>query len=96
MTRSTLVPLSPNFHATPTGGRLATTYDLACNGPIYGGSSVESGFEPGALRSQCRDLTTRPQRSDKVFKQKYFSLVCKVSDSLILRPLKLPYLSHPS
>ncbi|GBM45592.1 hypothetical protein AVEN_150557-1, partial [Araneus ventricosus] len=22
---------SPNFHATPTGGRLATTYDLACN-----------------------------------------------------------------
>ncbi|GBL53795.1 hypothetical protein AVEN_107399-1, partial [Araneus ventricosus] len=24
---------SPNFHATPTGGRLAPTYDLACNRP---------------------------------------------------------------
>ncbi|GBO18550.1 hypothetical protein AVEN_72040-1 [Araneus ventricosus] len=24
---------SPNFHATPTGGRLATTYDLTCNRP---------------------------------------------------------------
>ncbi|GBN61340.1 hypothetical protein AVEN_265253-1, partial [Araneus ventricosus] len=24
---------SPNFHATPTGGRLATTHDLACNRP---------------------------------------------------------------
>ncbi|GBM34462.1 hypothetical protein AVEN_106705-1 [Araneus ventricosus] len=30
MTRTTP---SPNFHATPTGGRLATTYDLACNRP---------------------------------------------------------------
>ncbi|GBM06323.1 hypothetical protein AVEN_121369-1 [Araneus ventricosus] len=24
---------SPSFHATPAGGRLATTYDLACNRP---------------------------------------------------------------
>ncbi|GBM00937.1 hypothetical protein AVEN_151392-1 [Araneus ventricosus] len=24
---------SPNFHATPTRGRLATTYDLICNRP---------------------------------------------------------------
>ncbi|GBM74784.1 hypothetical protein AVEN_38714-1 [Araneus ventricosus] len=24
---------SPNFHVTPTGGRLATTYHLACNRP---------------------------------------------------------------
>ncbi|GBN45112.1 hypothetical protein AVEN_160271-1 [Araneus ventricosus] len=24
---------SPNFHAKPTGGRLDTTYDLACNRP---------------------------------------------------------------
>ncbi|GBN30403.1 hypothetical protein AVEN_17317-1 [Araneus ventricosus] len=31
-------------------------------GPIHGGSSVESGFEPRALRPQSRDLTTRPQR----------------------------------
>ncbi|GBN71404.1 hypothetical protein AVEN_90135-1 [Araneus ventricosus] len=35
MTRTTpeLAPFSPNFHATPTGGRLATTYDLTCNRP---------------------------------------------------------------
>ncbi|GBN79791.1 hypothetical protein AVEN_29769-1 [Araneus ventricosus] len=28
-------------------------------GPIHGGSSVESGFDPGALRTQSRDLTHR-------------------------------------
>ncbi|GBN06909.1 hypothetical protein AVEN_201378-1 [Araneus ventricosus] len=35
MTRTTpeLAPPSPNFHATPTGGRLTTTHDLACNRP---------------------------------------------------------------
>ncbi|GBL96087.1 hypothetical protein AVEN_104325-1 [Araneus ventricosus] len=35
MTRAApeMVPSFPNFHATPTGGRLATTYDLACNRP---------------------------------------------------------------
>ncbi|GBN89193.1 hypothetical protein AVEN_77724-1 [Araneus ventricosus] len=31
-------------------------------GPIHGGSSVESGFEPATLRSLGRDLTTRPPR----------------------------------
>ncbi|GBM07613.1 hypothetical protein AVEN_230046-1 [Araneus ventricosus] len=31
-------------------------------GPIHGGSSVESGFEPGTLRSQGRGPTTRPPR----------------------------------
>ncbi|GBM88756.1 hypothetical protein AVEN_4337-1, partial [Araneus ventricosus] len=37
---------SPNFRATPTGGRLATTYDLACKRPhtrrLYRGI----GFRP--------------------------------------------------
>ncbi|GBM89774.1 hypothetical protein AVEN_196283-1 [Araneus ventricosus] len=33
-----------------------------CFRPIHGGSSVESGFEPGTLRPQSRDLTTRPPR----------------------------------
>ncbi|GBM88142.1 hypothetical protein AVEN_213957-1 [Araneus ventricosus] len=35
MTRTTpeLAPPSPNFHDTPTGGRLATAYDLTCNRP---------------------------------------------------------------
>ncbi|GBO28001.1 hypothetical protein AVEN_125712-1 [Araneus ventricosus] len=36
-----LAPSSPNFHATPTTGCLATTYDLTCNKPnrrrIFGG-----------------------------------------------------------
>ncbi|GBN07641.1 hypothetical protein AVEN_228397-1 [Araneus ventricosus] len=64
MTRTTpeLATPSPNCHATLTGGRLATTYDLACNSPIHGGSSVESGFESGTLWLQSRDLTTRPPR----------------------------------
>ncbi|GBN55464.1 hypothetical protein AVEN_10575-1, partial [Araneus ventricosus] len=30
--------------------------------PIHNGSSVESGFEPGILRYQCRDLSPIPQR----------------------------------
>ncbi|GBN53710.1 hypothetical protein AVEN_67376-1 [Araneus ventricosus] len=29
-------------------------------GPIHGGSLVESGFQPRALRPRSRDLTTRP------------------------------------
>ncbi|GBL98388.1 hypothetical protein AVEN_187726-1 [Araneus ventricosus] len=33
-------------------------------GPIRGSSSVASGFEPGTLRSQSRDITTRPPRPD--------------------------------
>ncbi|GBM39263.1 hypothetical protein AVEN_140314-1 [Araneus ventricosus] len=32
-------------------------------GPIHCGSLVKSGFEPGALRPQGRDLTTRPPRA---------------------------------
>ncbi|GBM18410.1 hypothetical protein AVEN_72748-1 [Araneus ventricosus] len=31
-------------------------------GPIHNGFLVESGFEPGTLRPQSRDLTTRPTR----------------------------------
>ncbi|GBM21207.1 hypothetical protein AVEN_265813-1 [Araneus ventricosus] len=52
MTRTTpeLAPPSPNFRTTPTGGCLEFSHDLACNRPhIQGGSSVKSGFEPGAL-----------------------------------------------
>ncbi|GBL56481.1 hypothetical protein AVEN_211257-1, partial [Araneus ventricosus] len=29
---------------------------------MHGGSSVKSGFEPGALRPQSRNLITRPPR----------------------------------
>ncbi|GBN09901.1 hypothetical protein AVEN_184697-1 [Araneus ventricosus] len=43
---------SPNFRATPAGGRLATTYDLGCNRPhtrrIFGGI----GFRTCAYSSQ--------------------------------------------
>ncbi|GBM12004.1 hypothetical protein AVEN_256093-1 [Araneus ventricosus] len=51
------------YHATPTGGRLAITYELACNRP----PSMESGFEPGTLLPQSRDLTTRPPRPSSKF-----------------------------
>ncbi|GBM64899.1 hypothetical protein AVEN_30284-1 [Araneus ventricosus] len=50
-----LVLPSPNFHATPTGGRLATRYDLTRNKPHTRASSVELG-------SQSQDLTTEPPR----------------------------------
>ncbi|GBL89168.1 hypothetical protein AVEN_158434-1, partial [Araneus ventricosus] len=61
MTRTApeLAPPSPLFHATPTGGRLATAYDLACNN---GGSSVKLGLESVTLRPQSRYPTTRPPR----------------------------------
>ncbi|GBM20671.1 hypothetical protein AVEN_230251-1 [Araneus ventricosus] len=41
---------SPNFRATPTGGRLATTYDFACNRPytrrIFGGIGFRTCDSP--------------------------------------------------
>ncbi|GBL92757.1 hypothetical protein AVEN_213694-1 [Araneus ventricosus] len=41
---------SPNFHATPTGGRLATTYDLSCDRPhtrrIFGGIGFRTRNPP--------------------------------------------------
>ncbi|GBM09915.1 hypothetical protein AVEN_86803-1 [Araneus ventricosus] len=55
MTRTTpelAPPLSPNFHATPTGGRLATTYDLTCNRPHtrrnFGGIGFRTWNSPAA------------------------------------------------
>ncbi|GBM89006.1 hypothetical protein AVEN_51210-1 [Araneus ventricosus] len=61
MTRTTpeLAPPSPNFRATPTGGRLATTYDLACNRPhtrrIFSGIGFRTCDPP-------TEVTTRPPR----------------------------------
>ncbi|GBM47047.1 hypothetical protein AVEN_68367-1 [Araneus ventricosus] len=52
-------PPSPGFHATPAGGHCI----WSATGPIHGGSSVESSFDPGTHRPQSRDLTTRPPRS---------------------------------
>ncbi|GBN70497.1 hypothetical protein AVEN_256454-1 [Araneus ventricosus] len=43
-TTSELAIPSPNFHATPTGGRLATTYDLTCNRPHTQRIFSEIGF----------------------------------------------------
>ncbi|GBN98685.1 hypothetical protein AVEN_137680-1 [Araneus ventricosus] len=41
---------SPNFHATPTGGRLTTTYDLRCNRPhtrrIFSGNAFRTWSPP--------------------------------------------------
>ncbi|GBO29352.1 hypothetical protein AVEN_149995-1, partial [Araneus ventricosus] len=51
---------SPNFRTTSEGGYLATTYDLTATGPIHGGSSVESGFEPGSLRLELLPLVVQP------------------------------------
>ncbi|GBL97278.1 hypothetical protein AVEN_274625-1, partial [Araneus ventricosus] len=52
MTRTTpeLAPPSQSFRATPTGGRLATAYDLACNRPhtrrIFGGVGSRTWSPP--------------------------------------------------
>ncbi|GBO37621.1 hypothetical protein AVEN_107512-1 [Araneus ventricosus] len=51
---------SPNFRTTPTGGRLTLCVGFNVQqAHISGGSSVESGFEPGTLRPRGRDLTNR-------------------------------------
>ncbi|GBN85592.1 hypothetical protein AVEN_217708-1 [Araneus ventricosus] len=64
MTRTTpeLAPPSPNFRATPTGGRLATTYDLACNRPHTRRIFSGIGFRTCDPPVRGRDLTTRPPR----------------------------------
>ncbi|GBO03301.1 hypothetical protein AVEN_67688-1 [Araneus ventricosus] len=64
MTRTTpeLAPPSPNFHATPAGGRLATTYDLACSRPHTRRIFSGIGFRAWNPPPQSRDLTTRPPR----------------------------------
>ncbi|GBN34770.1 hypothetical protein AVEN_209528-1 [Araneus ventricosus] len=43
-------------------------------GPIHGGSSMESGFEPGTLWPKSRDLTTRPLRPSKLYTESNRSL----------------------
>ncbi|GBO18452.1 hypothetical protein AVEN_98808-1 [Araneus ventricosus] len=69
MTRTTPEPpsTSPSFRALPADGG-STFYlrfhvDQAC---IHDGSWLESGFQPGTLHSQGRDLTNRPRGGLKV------------------------------
>ncbi|GBM09602.1 hypothetical protein AVEN_29448-1 [Araneus ventricosus] len=50
------------FYATLTEGHLTTTIDLTCNRPHTRRIFSGSGFEPGTLQPQSRDLTTRPPR----------------------------------
>ncbi|GBO19991.1 hypothetical protein AVEN_82915-1 [Araneus ventricosus] len=52
MTRTTPsgTPLSQNFHATPTGGRLTTTYDLVHGPPYTADLQWNQILRPGALR----------------------------------------------
>ncbi|GBO20852.1 hypothetical protein AVEN_130428-1, partial [Araneus ventricosus] len=52
-------PEPSNFRTKPTGGRSPPMIWLS-TGPMHDGSSVESGFEPGALQPQGRGLATRP------------------------------------
>ncbi|GBN23472.1 hypothetical protein AVEN_102900-1 [Araneus ventricosus] len=52
-----LAPPSPNFRTTSAGGRL--THDIRVSmhqAHMRGGSSLESGLEPGTLRLQSRDI----------------------------------------
>ncbi|GBO11779.1 hypothetical protein AVEN_20733-1 [Araneus ventricosus] len=70
MTRTTLELPSPLQTSTPsTGGSLPLRMIQRATGPIHGGPTLESGFEPGIARLKSRDLTTRPSRPRKKFKQ---------------------------
>ncbi|GBM63961.1 hypothetical protein AVEN_17547-1 [Araneus ventricosus] len=68
MTRTTpeLAPPSPNFHATPTGGRLTTTYDLACNRPhtrrIFNGIGSRA-WSPSGPKAETLPLGHRGPQS---------------------------------
>ncbi|GBM26191.1 hypothetical protein AVEN_197009-1 [Araneus ventricosus] len=68
MTRTTpeLEPPCPNFRTPPAGGCLTQVRFSVYQAHENGGSSVESGFEPGAL-------TTRPPwpREFKVFMESF-------------------------
>ncbi|GBM69839.1 hypothetical protein AVEN_198544-1 [Araneus ventricosus] len=48
-------------------------YDVAC--PIRGGYSGKSGVEPGTLRTQSRELTTRPKGQLKKLAKKKLSKI---------------------
>ncbi|GBL84376.1 hypothetical protein AVEN_117150-1 [Araneus ventricosus] len=72
MTRTTpeLAPPSANFRATPKGGRLATTYDLACNRPhtrrIFSGIGFRT-CDPLVPRSSLTRGTPKFQEYEKKF-----------------------------
>ncbi|GBM37481.1 hypothetical protein AVEN_263153-1 [Araneus ventricosus] len=57
------------FYATPVGELLTNVSFNGNQAYKNGGSSLESGFEPGALQLRSRDLTTRPPWS---------SLYCRI------------------
>ncbi|GBN59348.1 hypothetical protein AVEN_101239-1 [Araneus ventricosus] len=61
MTRTTpeLAPPSPNFRATPTGGHLATKYDLACNRPHTRRIFSGIGFRPSGPEVETLPLGHR-------------------------------------
>ncbi|GBL76992.1 hypothetical protein AVEN_12653-1 [Araneus ventricosus] len=52
-----------NFLTIPAGGRLTRVRFRVNQTHIHGGSSVESGFEPGALRLRSQDVTIKQPRT---------------------------------
>ncbi|GBL75401.1 hypothetical protein AVEN_194593-1 [Araneus ventricosus] len=53
---------SPNFHSTPTGERLATTYDLACSRPLHAADpqwNRVSNLEPSGPKAETLPLDHR-------------------------------------
>ncbi|GBM95462.1 hypothetical protein AVEN_55007-1 [Araneus ventricosus] len=90
-TTSELVPIFPNFHITPAGGNLATTYVLACKRP--NAWRIFSGIGP-----RSRDLVTwpsQPRAINKKYNLKlHFTLNFVFSDRKCgcSVPTKVPYL----
>ncbi|GBM50145.1 hypothetical protein AVEN_63904-1 [Araneus ventricosus] len=67
---------SPSFHTTPAGGGCLTHVKFYVpQVHKHNGSSKESGFKPGALLLQSRDLPTRPSRPSNVKQALSFLLI---------------------
>ncbi|GBO43178.1 hypothetical protein AVEN_171537-1 [Araneus ventricosus] len=60
-------------------------------GPIHGGSTVESGLGPGAMRLQGQDLTTRPPRPENNWEENTKGSLLKYVDKnqLIAKKAKM-------
>ncbi|GBN48753.1 hypothetical protein AVEN_254234-1 [Araneus ventricosus] len=67
MTRTTpeLASSSPNFRVTPTGGRLVTAYDLACNG-----SHTRRIFSGIGFRTCDQEVETLPLGHRGLYKRR--------------------------
>ncbi|GBL90788.1 hypothetical protein AVEN_188774-1 [Araneus ventricosus] len=73
---------------TPAGGRLATAYDLACNGPLAG--RIFNGIGSRTWNPPAPDVTTKPPWSPFTSFMNYIS--SKKKDNSLIRNQQELYL----